>query len=78
MMAVYRKTPVTVQAECWTDWKKPPSQVARSRHYYGVGWLSTVEGSMECRLGDWIITGAEGEVCLCNPSIFAATYELVE
>ena len=43
-------------------------------------WLeiTTLEGVMEARNGDWIIKGVQGEFYLCKPDIFAATYEPVE
>lgn len=37
--------------------------------------IETLEGFMEARIGDWIITGVQGERYPCKPDIFAATYE---
>jgi len=42
------------------------------------GYISTLEGLMEFRVGDWIIKGVKGEFYPCKPDIFAATYEPVE
>ena len=39
--------------------------------------ISTLEGTMQARLGDWIIKGVAGEFYPCKPDIFAATYEAV-
>lgn len=43
-----------------------------------VGFVDTLEGRMDVRLGDWIITGVKGEKYPCKPDIFAATYEPVK
>ena len=40
--------------------------------------IDTLEGTMTGDIGDWIITGVEGEKYPCKPSIFEKTYELVE
>ena len=43
----------------------------------GTLLISTLEGIMEARSGDWIIRGVRGELYPCKPDIFAATYEPV-
>jgi hypothetical protein len=40
--------------------------------------VPTLEGSMEARIGDWIIKGVNGEFYPCKPDIFDKTYEAVE
>jgi len=40
--------------------------------------ITTLEGLMTARLGDWIIKGVKGEFYPCKPAIFAETYEPVE
>lgn len=40
--------------------------------------IETLEGVMTAQPGDWIIKGVEGEFYPCKPSIFDATYTLVE
>ena len=40
--------------------------------------IRTLEGTMRADMGDWIITGVNGERYPCKPDIFAATYEPVE
>ena len=41
-------------------------------------WLiETLEGTMEARVGDWIIKGVQGEFYPCKPDIFEQTYEEV-
>ena len=37
--------------------------------------IQTLEGTMRCNLGDWIIKGVKGEFYPCKPDIFAATYD---
>lgn len=40
--------------------------------------ILTLEGLMYANPGDWIIKGVQGELYLCKPDFFAATYEPVE
>ena len=40
--------------------------------------IETLEGFMECKNGDWIITGVNGEKYPCKPDIFIATYEPIK
>lgn len=40
--------------------------------------ISTLEGEMTAKKGDWIIRGVKGEYYPCKPDIFEATYELAE
>ena len=42
------------------------------------GWIDTLEGGHIVCPGDWVITGVEGEMYPCKPSVFDATYEPVE
>ena len=37
--------------------------------------VSTLEGTMHARLGDYLIKGVAGEYYPCKPDIFTATYE---
>lgn len=39
--------------------------------------IPTLEGTMLCSPGDWIIRGVKGEFYPCKPEIFEATYEKV-
>jgi hypothetical protein len=43
-----------------------------------VGWIKTLEGTMNVIPGDWIITGVQGEKYPCKDEIFRATYEPAE
>jgi hypothetical protein len=58
----FRKKPVVIEAEQATE----------------VTLIETLEGTMRAEVGDWIITGVEGERYPCKPSVFAATYEEVQ
>ena len=40
-------------------------------------WVSTLEGVMCAREGDWIIKEVEGEIYPCKHSIFEKTYDIV-
>lgn len=40
--------------------------------------IHTLEGDMKANVGDYIITGVNGEQYPCKPDIFEKTYELVE
>ena len=39
--------------------------------------IKTLEGTMQARIGDFIIKGVNGEFYPCKPDIFAKTYEIV-
>lgn len=40
--------------------------------------IHTLEGDMKASIGDYIITGVNGEKYPCKPDIFNKTYEKVE
>lgn len=42
---------------------------------YGIHTLEHTAIKHEVTIGDWIITGIQGEVYACKPDIFEATYE---
>ena len=48
------------------------------RHFGDHGWIDTREGGHIVCVGDWIITGVQGERYPCKPDIFAETYESVD
>lgn len=58
-MAKFRKKPITVEV---IRCKQPTM-------------ISTEEGDMIARVGDWIITGIKGEKYPCKNDIFRETYE---
>lgn len=60
-MAKYRKKPVVIEAY-QTDKELD---------------IETLEGTMHASVGDYIITGVNGEQYPCKPDIFEKTYEPV-
>ena len=40
--------------------------------------IHTLEGDMKASVGDYIITGVNGERYPCKPDIFEKTYEIIE
>lgn len=84
-MAKYRKKPVIVEAERFTDENKNRvfTWIRTSVEPIFVDSLPamripTLEGDMIARIGDWIIKGVKGEYYPCRHDIFVMTYELVE
>ena len=87
-MPKYRKKPVVIEAvqytgtntteikEFVTD-KNVLWREVTSRTCHG-GFIVTLEGDMEFKVGDYIIRGVKGEYCPCREDIFLATYESVE
>ena len=93
-MARYRKKPVTVEAvlvgeilDAWVDGEERtlPDWVLQAfadRTIDALGGLElyvrTLEGIMTGDRDDMLIRGVQGELYLCKPDIFQATYELVD
>lgn len=77
----YRKKPVIVEAFKWgTDvvpewWENLGGTTIAPAS--GSAFIPTLEGTMEARVGDYIIQGVQGEIYPCKPDIFEATYEEV-
>lgn len=79
-MPKFRKKPVEVEA----------IQITRENlgeiWYWGEGIfnagdhlrIKTLEGEMKGEIGDWLITGVNGEKYPCKPDIFEKTYDKVE
>lgn len=40
--------------------------------------IQTLEGTMHANVGDWVITGVNGEQYPCKPDIFEKIYEPVD
>lgn len=80
-MPRFRKKPVVIEAVQWTGDRQPVLDIGCPVEPYGPGGLPgsirirTLEGDHECRIGDWIIRGVQGEFYPCKPDIFEATYE---
>ncbi len=89
-MAKYRKKPIVVDATKWVPGHSVSQPTPQEPDELGVIWLydckgqvekgliETREGGHEVTIGDWIITGIQGEKYPCKPQIFVATYDLVE
>ena len=89
-MAKYKKLPVVIEAECFeipcgVSIEKMTTftafDVLYDIHKDEKGYylfIQTLEGSMRCNYGDYIIKGIKGEKYPCKPGIFQATYELVK
>lgn len=45
---------------------------------WSEGYINTLEGTMTCSVGDFVIKGIKGEFYPCKPDIFEATYQKVE
>lgn len=75
-MALYRKRPVVIEAVQYRDGMPLPGVTANGA---GSGaWIETLEGALDVREGDWIITGVAGEIYPCKDAIFRQTYEPVD
>ena len=81
----YRKLPVVIQAIMWdgTNYdelcEKLPNFKQFSEYRSDVNYLyiSTLEGVMEAKIGDFIIRGVNGEFYPCKNDVFLKTYEMV-
>lgn len=84
-MSKFRKKPVVIEAVQITE-KTFTDDHPNPEHVVGVCYnpltltasVETLEGMMTGRVGDWIITGVQGEHYFCKPDIFAATYAPVD
>lgn len=81
----YRKKPVVIEAEQFTEENKDRvfnfvrcNKAADFEDGEPVLRIQTLEGVMTARIDDWVIRGVNGEFYPCKPDIFAATYEPVE
>lgn len=84
----YRKMPVIIEAEHFTDETKDKvfswAREIQMNVYPGFDdekpclRIPTLEGEMTCSLGDFLIKGVKGELYPCKPDIFARTYKPVD
>ena len=93
-MAKFRKKPVVIEAIQWDGMNLHDiiAFVGNALEYeiYDAAWeagvgapcvrmkIKTLEGDHECKEGDFIIKGVQGEFYPCKPDIFAQTYEPVD
>lgn len=80
MVKVYRKIPVDIEALQWGG-----NNLEEVIHFCPLASIidnrlsiSTLEGSMEASVGDYIIKGVKGEFYPCKPDIFQLTYKKVD
>lgn len=84
-MARFRKKPVVIDAVQITDLTFDAPH-PNDEHVRGVLYdpvkrcvvIPTLEGDMTGNIGDWIITGINGEHYPCKDEIFRKTYEAVD
>jgi hypothetical protein len=90
-MTKWRKKPVVIEAVQFdvggAHKTRLPDGVIVTKHspgadnfnYMGFEFgIETLEGVMQVRDRDWIITGVKGERYPCKPDIFEATYEAAD
>jgi hypothetical protein len=81
----FRKRPVVIEAVRFTgdNWRECCAFLGDDEYPEDTDTplfldIHTLEGTMTCDLGDWIIRGIKGECYPCKPDVFAETYEPVE
>ena len=74
----FRKRPIVVEAVRFRGEDLQAMELGLSQKFDGQWTIQTLEGTMRCNPGDWIVTGIKGERYPVAPGIFAATYEPVE
>ena len=87
-MKKYRKLPVVIEAIQFTGTKENSHDITEfikgglffptKMPKYERLVITTLEGEMTARVGDWIIKGVKGEFYPCKPDIFEKTYEEVD
>lgn len=86
MVRKFRKKPIVIEAfQLDGDMIDPlfveaghyPVTVKGITYYPDYAEIATLEGTMKADIGDWIITGVNGEQYPCKPDIFQKTYEEV-
>lgn len=77
-----RKKPIVVTAvqfdpksKQWPECIKPWDKEQYQPRDMSLGYIDTLEGKMDVRAGDWIITEVNGEHYPCKPDIFEKTFE---
>lgn len=72
----FRKRPVAIDAVQWLGDLNAIFEAFGERFLLDGSTLLivTLEGTMDCRLNDWLIRGVNGEFYPCKPDIFEKTY----
>lgn len=79
----FRKKPIVVEAELFHSQGNVPEGVQKRVDFIldcpvDIFYIQTLEGDMQVKNGDYVITGVNGEKYPCKPDIFEKTYEKVE
>lgn len=87
-MPRFKKKPVEIEAIQFTgDNIEEIWDAFTAEHIYGPGWMQsdptscyieTLEGTMECPVGHYVIKGVKGEIYSCDPEIFKMSYDQVD
>lgn len=64
-----------VGKENFKEYRKKPIVIKAYRNMGLPISITTLEGTMTCNTGDWIIIGINGEVYPCKDDIFQKTYQ---
>lgn len=73
-MTPYKSRVVTIHAEQFNGTNDHPEIRVGTEGFY----VSTLEGPLTIRVGDWLIQGTEGEFYPCKDSVFRRKYEAAE
>lgn len=80
-MSKFRKKPIVIEAEQWFIDIEIEGVKREIRYVLGFPtehfYIDTLEGKMDVKPSDWIITGINGEKYPCKPDIFEKTYDAV-
>ena len=80
----FRKRPLEVEALLWTGHNTADMEafLESPRNGYFAGncllRIQTLEGTMTCLPGNWVVKGIRGEYYPCQAGVFDQTYEAVE
>lgn len=88
-MSYFTKKPITIearrmplsiqdalddaQAEAIVEWVNEDEHLAYPNSQGMI--ITTLEGNITAKWGDWVIKGIQGEFYPCKPDIFEATYD---
>jgi hypothetical protein len=75
MMEVYHWIEANTKGS-FDPFSVPPGDGVSIDPATGELMISTLEGIMRAKKGDWIIRGAKGEFYPCKPDVFEQVYEL--
>ena len=83
----YRKVPVKIKAVRWNGQNLGEVNklntlgrslsISAEKGKQVILLIETLEGTHECKQGNWVIQGVEGEIYPCRDDIFRKTYKVV-